>query len=524
MHDTPWSDGVPGVTQRHILPGNSYTYHWRATQYGSYWYHAHQQGQLEDGMYGAILIHPKKSLKTPFSLITSDEKSLRAIERAVRRPEPLMVSDFRHATSLEVLEFEHQANMELPCYESILFNGKGSVECLPPDELYGLLSASQKSILQQNNATNFTPKGCMPPIILANTVSKGIKTNVEAIPPKLMDVCEPSQGERAVIEVTKPAGEKDEEKWVAIDVIATFSFVSGIFSIDSLPMIIYAVDAEYIVPQLVQAFPMHSGDRFSILVKLDAAGDFPMRFASTSNTQIMANYATLRYRVEGDDKTPLAQPTPFIKSNGTPMTPATVFWSQKGQKQLNPPELVPAKADDTHKLFMRVTGASYEWAMNSSQFPAGRIDHGQEEVTLFHPEPYKQDNVTFTTLNNTWVDLIIMTATLPMPPHPIHKHGNKMWLIGSGFGAFNWSTVDEAVLASPASFNLVDPPRRDSFVTAQATPTNATWTVLRYHVTSPGAWLLHCHTVSHLLGGMSIVLQDGIDHWPEVPEDYLNYH
>ena len=36
---TSEADGVNGVTQCPIKPGNSYTYEWTATQYGHSWYH-----------------------------------------------------------------------------------------------------------------------------------------------------------------------------------------------------------------------------------------------------------------------------------------------------------------------------------------------------------------------------------------------------------------------------------------------------------------------------------------------------
>jgi FtsP/CotA-like multicopper oxidase with cupredoxin domain len=35
---TPWSDGVPGVTQDAIKPGGSFVYRWTANDYGIYWY------------------------------------------------------------------------------------------------------------------------------------------------------------------------------------------------------------------------------------------------------------------------------------------------------------------------------------------------------------------------------------------------------------------------------------------------------------------------------------------------------
>lgn len=158
MHLTPWSDGVPGVTQRQIQPGRSFAYKWTATQYGSYWYHAHQLGQLDDGLYGAIVIHPKNQAK-PFSLITSDEKSLKAIEKAAAKPYPLLISDFRHTTSYDIYRITREADIELTCYDSILFNGKGSVECWSPEKIRSLLTEQQQGILRAGGADNFTPKG-----------------------------------------------------------------------------------------------------------------------------------------------------------------------------------------------------------------------------------------------------------------------------------------------------------------------------------------------------------------------------
>lgn len=54
---TNYNDGVPSVTQCPIAPGDSFTYKWRATQYGSSWYHSHFYVQAWDGLFGGILIN-----------------------------------------------------------------------------------------------------------------------------------------------------------------------------------------------------------------------------------------------------------------------------------------------------------------------------------------------------------------------------------------------------------------------------------------------------------------------------------
>ncbi|MEM5626556.1 multicopper oxidase domain-containing protein [Bacillus wiedmannii] len=40
-------DGVPGVTQNAIKPGETYTYAFNADQVGTYWYHSHQKVQYK---------------------------------------------------------------------------------------------------------------------------------------------------------------------------------------------------------------------------------------------------------------------------------------------------------------------------------------------------------------------------------------------------------------------------------------------------------------------------------------------
>lgn len=55
-------DGIPGVTQNAVTPGNAFTYDFVVKVPGTYWYHSHQNGvnQVDKGLYGAIIIEPKQ--------------------------------------------------------------------------------------------------------------------------------------------------------------------------------------------------------------------------------------------------------------------------------------------------------------------------------------------------------------------------------------------------------------------------------------------------------------------------------
>ena len=53
-------DGVPYLTTRPILPGETHLYTFKLVQHGTYWYHSHTKLQEQSGMYGALIIHKKQ--------------------------------------------------------------------------------------------------------------------------------------------------------------------------------------------------------------------------------------------------------------------------------------------------------------------------------------------------------------------------------------------------------------------------------------------------------------------------------
>lgn len=70
-------DGVAGVTQNAVMPGERYAYRFRAEQLGTFWYHSHQVSseQVRRGLYGAFVIvrrrrSPPESLE--FTAIVHD--------------------------------------------------------------------------------------------------------------------------------------------------------------------------------------------------------------------------------------------------------------------------------------------------------------------------------------------------------------------------------------------------------------------------------------------------------------------
>lgn len=60
-------DGVAGLTQRPINPGETFKYEWTFTQHGTLMYHSHKDGMVQKGMglMGMIVIHPRNPAAPP---------------------------------------------------------------------------------------------------------------------------------------------------------------------------------------------------------------------------------------------------------------------------------------------------------------------------------------------------------------------------------------------------------------------------------------------------------------------------
>lgn len=375
-----------------------------------------------------------------------------------------------------------------------------------------MTSTAQKGALRQANLTELTAKGCLPAQVVSLLAPQVVK-NYAAIPDDIFNVCNPTTGSKATIDFVQNNTAGD---WVALDLIGTFGLLSADVSIDNYPMYLYAVDGSYIEPMLVDAITIYNGARFSVLIKLTELGNFPLRVASNTAAQSISNFAYISYHAPGQPA-PTVQTTPYINDVGVNTTADVVYYDQSMQKSY--PPVVPANyANQTFVLDMLVAGQTYLWALNNSIYSLTNT----ETPVLLDPMPFVQNNVTLTTLNDTWVDIVFVTATYPQPQHPIHKHGNKMFLIGQAYGAFPYASIAEAYADQPQSFNFDTPPHRDS-LTTYPTQNSQAWMAIRYYSDDPGAWLLHCHIQNHLSGGMAVVIQDGIDAFPTVPEYYRNF-
>ncbi|KAF4541431.1 Multicopper oxidase [Lasiodiplodia theobromae] len=103
MNYTNQQDGVVSITQCPTAPGENYTYTWRATQYGTTWYHSHFALQAWEGVFGGIKINGPATTNYDLDL------------------GHIFLNDWSHETSssLEIVSETHGP----PTLENALING-----------------------------------------------------------------------------------------------------------------------------------------------------------------------------------------------------------------------------------------------------------------------------------------------------------------------------------------------------------------------------------------------------------------
>lgn len=347
--------------------------------------------------------------------------------------------------------------------------------------------------------------------------------NLSAVPLSMHYGCTPSDGGIHIVDVDATNG------WASLNFIGGQALKAMIFSVDDHPMWIYEVDGGYVEPREVEAIQIYNGARYSVMIKLDKPpGNYSIRVADTGGDQVISGFATLRYAGASQSSKPQSigpSSSGYIDYGGNNVTADVRQITIDPIPAFNVPS--PAKtADQIHFTQLSRSGGAYLWTLS-----------GRE---LFIPEEYAyspilqndnqpltvNENAAIRTLNGTWVDIVlqvILEDTTPVqPPHPIHKHSNKAYLIAQEVGFFNWTSVEEALEDSPQIFNLENPPYRDTFTSNFGFPPGSVgaFMVIRYQVEIPGAFLLHCHIGTHQQSGMAMGLLDGVDAWPVVPKQY----
>ena len=92
---TPYMDGVPGIGQCPIAPGQTLTYSFVADLYGTSWWHSHYSAQYSAGIEGAMIIYGPKTAAYDIDL------------------GPVLLSDYYHRDYFSILEDVMGTNLSI---------------------------------------------------------------------------------------------------------------------------------------------------------------------------------------------------------------------------------------------------------------------------------------------------------------------------------------------------------------------------------------------------------------------------
>lgn len=306
------------------------------------------------------------------------------------------------------------------------------------------------------------------------------------------------------------------------------------FSIGNHPLKVVEVDAVYTKPFETKAIAISPGQTTNVLLDTSKkTGRYFMTVRAFMDAPITVDNLTSAGIIQYIE-------TPNTSNIIMPVIPKindTAFYTNFSSsiKSLNSPEY-PAKVPQTvdRNLFFTVglaldtcstcvNGSRAAASINNVSFVMPTIALLQAHVNNISgvftkdfpdnpPTPFnytgtppknlftsKGTRATSLTYNST-VQLILQdTSFLTVDNHPVHLHGFNFFIVGTGFGNYNPKT-------DPASFNLVDPPERNTV----GVPTGG-WTAIRFRADNPGVWFMHCHLEVHTTWGlkMAFVVENG---------------
>ncbi|KAI0025995.1 Cupredoxin [Xylariomycetidae sp. FL0641] len=108
QQETPWMDGVPGVSQCPITPGGSFTYRFKPDLYGSSWWHSHWESQYGSGMSGPVVVYGPNHVEFDIDV------------------GPVVVTDYFHEYYTGIVQGFLERRVEVTMSDNNLINGKNN--------------------------------------------------------------------------------------------------------------------------------------------------------------------------------------------------------------------------------------------------------------------------------------------------------------------------------------------------------------------------------------------------------------
>jgi FtsP/CotA-like multicopper oxidase with cupredoxin domain len=460
------NDGVNGVTQCPIAPGDRHTYKFRVTQYGTSWYHSHYSLQYPDGLVGPM---------TFYGPAAAD------YDEAI---EPFMMSDWSHNSAFE--DYWQEKSKEHPHMQTNVLNGRGYFNCTkagyaedecetPPPIFTKVFKKGRKYLLRLINASTTT--------VFIFSIDKHILQVIESdlvpIEPYYADSILIGIGQRyEVIVEARPSNDllplEDQNYWIR---------TVGAYDCGTL---------EQPNPEIGIIRYMHDSTKIPTSVSY--------KFDTTCNDEPYESLVPVVPRTV----TTGPHPANNIKPNEGDNYAIGI------QDYTHPPR------DGPHGPH----GDMYYWDILEepmwADFSNPTINFIQNKSHIWSPdsavvyENYNKDDWVYViiSMNGSTYRKAVGKEVYILAAHPFHLHGHDVVLLSQQNRSFLESDLYDG------TFKYDNPPRRDT-VLLQA----GGYIAVGFRLDNPGVWIFHCHIAWHASSGLGyeiiereqdIVLDEGI--------------
>ncbi|CAM1508905.1 Fc.00g026440.m01.CDS01 [Cosmosporella sp. VM-42] len=446
--NTNWMDGVSGVTECPIPPGDEFTYVWNATQYGTSWYHSHFSLQYADGLAGALKINGPTSMNYDVDL------------------GPVLITDNFHKTAFSQVMLEYMGRPPAP--DSMLMNGNGTYYCCPDLD---------DNCVGKSKLTTFNLKaGNTYKMSLVNT---GTSTH------------------------TTFWIDNHNFSVVATDFVPIKPYNASILNIAIGQRYDIIIEANATsISQAQTDFWMHARDcsiggaRSNLgIIRYDPSSiDIPWTPPVNNKHVCYGCLDELSLNLK-----------PIVTRNVPPPPNGKLTEDFKVHLVGYPDEY---NQDSTlHKWVLKDSSFYLDWSQPSLSLIKIASDRGWKEPKFpkgYEPVElsYKDDSWVYFLIEGKFMDSIenntrkIYKVQAPVA-HPIHVHGHDFVVLASGKQEYNASEVE---------LDLINPPRRD----VALLPVDG-YLIIAFQINNPGIWLMHCHIAWHASGGLALQFVESAD-------------
>lgn len=445
----PWTmDGVEGISQKAIKPGDNYSYQFTVKQSGTYWYHAHSNFQEQQGIYGAIVIDPQEPPSYKYD-----------------KDFVIVLSDWSNTNP-----------------EQIFSNLKSKGDYYSPH--FPLQPSLTRYVENYNQASPDARRNLETEYAMMQEMRMNIFD--------FSDVAYDAYLLNGTTKASPWSGKVDVGDVVRLRFIGAGGSTRFKVKIPGTSMEIIHLQGHDVEPYTVESFTISPGETTDVLVKI--ANDSPYIIYAESGDTLGAAYGALStsktHNLDLEAITPFPTPKPIMMGDSSepmnmsmsadPMdmkpeassghehmdmdhtamkqdssiTKGTKYQSLKAAYETNDPDL------PVEEIRMDLYGymGKYIWFIN------GLMEHEAHPISI---QPGKRYRLI---INNT-----------SMMTHPMHLHGHFL-ILRNGHGAYD--PLMHTLEVEPGATVVAD-----------------------FDANTSGQWFFHCHHLFHMMSGMARVFQ-----------------